>query len=151
MTKSRRKALKSITQEKVVNIGDYRHLKSGRTVRKVAVLSTNQAMIEGLTKQLEKEAELDVFDTQVALENGIKKGEWDGIVLDHRDLKDDTISLCEKLKKTGKLEEVFVVILSDDDSKDTVRVGYEKGVDEWITRLDDLDHLAKLIAHHLSS
>jgi len=150
MVKSRRKALRTLSQEKVVNIGDYRHLKTGHNIKQMAFVTKDKALFEGVKAQLEELAEVTFFDSIFALEKSLKKEEWDGIVIDHRDFSDEVIVLTEKLKKEAKMEDVFVVILSNDSSKEVVREGYEKGIDEWITRLDDEEYLAKLLSHHLS-
>jgi DNA-binding response OmpR family regulator len=147
--KSKRKALKNLTQEKIVNIGDYRDLRNGRSVRRLAVVTTDQDMIERLQPELQTQAEISVFDGRFSLEQALKTGEWDGVLLDERTLHEDALSLCEKIKKQTRAEELFVVILSDQSTKDLVRAGYEKGCDEWITRVDDVPHLARLLSHHL--
>lgn len=147
--KSRRKALKSLTQEKVVNIGDYREIRHGRTLRRIAVVTENKPLFEQLVSQLQGQAELHHCDSRFSLEQSLKLGEWDGVILDERLLHEEALTVCEKLKKQSKSEELFVVILSDNNSKELVRQGYEKGCDEWITRFDDANHLAKLLTHHL--
>ena len=148
--KSRRKALRVMSQEKVVNISNYRDLRNGRSARKVALVTTDKNLIEGLKEQLKDQAELQAFDGRFALEQGLKSGEWDGILLDERTLSKEALTLCEKIKRQGKFEELFVVILSNDASKDLVREGYEKGCDEWITKVDDYAHLARLVSHHMN-
>lgn len=150
MMKSRRKALKSLISEKIVNISDFRSMRNGRQARRLAVVSDNKVLCDGLTEQLKGQAEVVTFDSRFSLEQGLKNGEWDGVLLDQRSLKDDALSLCEKLKKNSKLEDLFVVIVSDKNDKDIVRTGYEKGCDEWITRADDVSHLARLLSHHLT-
>lgn len=148
--KSRRKAIRTLAQEKIVNIGDYRNLRNGRSARRLAVVTTDKPMADGLKEQLASQAEIVVFDSRFSLEQALKTGEWDGVLLDERTLHEDTLSLCEKIKKNSKSEELFVVILSDNSSKDLVRQGYEKGCDEWITKTDDVPHLARLLVHHIS-
>ena len=148
--KSKRKALKNLTQEKVVNIGDYRDLRNGRSIRRLAIVTTDQAVIEGLKKELQGNAEVYAFDSRFSLEQNLKNGEWDGVLLDERNLHEDAIALCEKIKKQIRSEDLFVVILSDNSEKEIVRSGYEKGCDEWITRLDDVTHLSRLISHHMN-
>jgi DNA-binding response OmpR family regulator len=148
--KSKRKALKSLIQSKVVDISDYRSMRLGKASRKLAIVSDQPEFAAGLKSQLEAQAEVQIFDGRFSLEQGLKSGEWDGIVLDHRSLKDDALTLCEKLKKNAKSDEMFVVIISENGDKDLVRTGYEKGCDEWITRLDDASHLSRLLMHHLA-
>jgi DNA-binding response OmpR family regulator len=70
--------------------------------------------------------------------------------LDERVLQEEASTLCEKIKKNSKLEDVFVVILSEVTDKEAVRIGYEKGCDEWITKAQDVTHLARLLSHHLN-
>ncbi len=149
--KSRRKALKSLISEKVVNIGDFRSLRNGRPSRRLAVVSESKALCDGLIEQLKAQADVVAFDGRFSLEQGLKSGEWDGVLLDQRTLKDDTFGLCEKIKRAQKSEEIFVVIISDKNDKDIIRQGYEKGCDEWISRADDVNHLARLLTHHLSN
>lgn len=149
--KSRRKALKSLIGEKIVSIADYRSMRNGKTARRLGVVTDNKALAEGLAEQLKLKAEVVTFDSRFALEQSLKSGEWDGVVLDERMLRDEAQGLCEKIKKNQKLEDVFVVILSEKSDKDTVRVGYEKGCDEWITKADDVTHLARLLSHHLNT
>ena len=149
--KSRRKALKTLTSEKVVNISDYRAIRNGRQNRKLAVVTSEKSLAEGLKEQLKSQVDLIVFENRFSLEQGLKGAEWDGTLLDQRTLKDDTMPLCEKLKRQSKADDMFVVIVSDKNDKDIVRQGYEKGCDEWITRADDIPHLARLLSHHLHS
>ncbi len=147
--KTRRRAIKSLLSEKVVNIGDYRSIRNGRSIRRLAFVSSDKAMFEKLCGELKDQAEFQFFETRFSLEQALKNGEWDGVVLDERNLNEDALALCEKLKKNFRQEEMFIFILSEKASKDIVRLGYEKGCDEWITRLDDAAHLARLLAHHL--
>ena len=107
-------------------------------------------MVDKLNEQLQTSAEIQIFDSRFSLEQGLKNGEWDGVVLDERTLHEDALSLCEKLKRQNRFEDLFVIILSNDSSKEIVRLGYEKGCDEWITRLDDTNHLARLLSHHMA-
>jgi DNA-binding response OmpR family regulator len=151
MVKSKTKAIRSLTQEKVVNIGDYRHLKTGQSLKKLAVLGKNKDLFEALKKDLDGIAELIHYDSPFSLEKASKAADWDGLLIDERELKDEAIPICEKLKKSSKFEDSFIVIISDDSAKDRVREGYEKGVDEWITRLESPDYLAKLLSHHLKN
>jgi DNA-binding response OmpR family regulator len=148
--KSRRKAMKSLVGEKVVKISDYRAMRNGRSSRRLAVVTDKKELAEGLTEELRSKAEVLVFDSRFALEQALKGGEWDGVVLDERVLRDEASSLCEKIKKNSKLEDVFVVILSELTDKEVVRIGYEKGCDEWITKAQDVTHLARLLSHHLN-
>lgn len=148
--KSRRKALKSLTQEKIVSIGDYRKIRQGKSLRRLAVLTDQKDFFESLVQQLSSQAELVLCDSRFSLDQSLKLGEWDGVVLDERLLGQDVLAVCEKLKKQTKAEDLFVVIISDKASKDLVRLGYEKGCDEWITRTEDVAHFAKLLSHHLS-
>lgn len=150
MMKSKRKALKSLTQEKVVSIGDYRSMRQGKSLRKIGVVTGDKTMFEGLHKQLNAQAELAIFDSKTSLETALKQGEWDGVLIDERHLHDEALNLCEKIKKTAKYEDLFVVIVSDKSTKDLVRVGYEKGCDEWITKVDDVAHLSRLLSHHMT-
>ncbi len=148
--KSRRKALKTLTQEKVVQISDYRNLKNGRSMRRLALVSSDKELAENLQKEFQDDdIEVHLFDSRFSLEQALKLGDWDGVLLDERNLRDDALSVCEKLKKTAKTDELIVMIISNNVSKDVIRQGYEKGCDEWITRLDDVNLLAKLLAHHL--
>lgn len=149
MLKAKRKGLKNLLQEKVVNIGEYRSLKTGRGVRRIGLVSSDETMIEGLKNALQGQADVLAFASRFQLEQALKQGEWDGVLLDERALRDDTLALCEKLKRQNKLEDLFVIILSANSSKDLVRQGYEKGCDEWITRFDDVNHLARLLTQHM--
>lgn len=147
MMKSRRRALKSLSQEKVVDIADYRQLRVGKTSRRLAIVTNDTAIIEGLKAQIQ-DAEVFAFDSRFSLEQALKSGEWDGVVLDQRDLGEDAVLICEKLKRQSKTEDLFVFILSNTETKELVREGFEKGCDEWITCIDPT-HLARLIGHHL--
>ncbi len=150
MIKARRKAMRSLLQGKVVNISDYRTLRTGRGSRKIALVSDNKVLVAGLKESLKNDAEVVDFEGRFSLEQALKSGEWDGIVLDDRTLKDDTLVLCEKLKRHGKFEDVFLMIVSLNDSKDVVRLGYEKGCDEWVTKPDSVEHVSRLLSQHLS-
>lgn len=150
MIKARRKAMRNLLQGKIVNISDYRSLRTGRSTRKIAVVSDDKILLSGLKEKLKDDAEVLDFDSRFSLEQALKSGDWDGIVLDDRTLKDDTLVLCEKLKRQGKFEDIFLMILSTNDSKDAVRVGYEKGCDEWVTKFENVEHVSRLLSQHLS-
>lgn len=150
MLKSRRKALRNLLQEKVVNIGDYRDLRQGRAARKIGIFSADAKLIEAVKADLAQSADIQGFDGRFSLESALKSAEWDGFVLDDRDLKADTLALCEKIKKAPRAEEMFVVILSDQKNKDIIRQGFEKGCDEWVANTTDAGTLARLLLHHLS-
>lgn len=150
MLKTRRKALKSLLSEKVVSIGDYRSLRSGRGLRKVAIVSTDEIMVKNLRSELGVNVELSAFDSRFSFEQSLKQSEWDIALLDERSLRDDTLALCEKIKRQSKLDDLFVVILSTNNSKDLVRQGFEKGCDEWVSRLDDASHLARLLLQQMA-
>lgn len=150
MLKARKKALKSLLQGKVVNISDYRSLRTGRSLRRIAMASTDKDLVQGMTDKLKEDAEVIVFDSRFSMEQALKTGDWDGIVLDERTLKDDTLTLCEKLKRQGRFEDVFLMILSANSEKDVVKQGYEKGCDEWVTKFDSVEHVVRLLSQHLS-
>jgi CheY-like chemotaxis protein len=150
MLKTRRKALKSLLSEKVVNIGDYRSLRSGRGMRKIAMVTNDQQIVKGLQEELGDHVELAVFDSRFSFEQALKQNEWDIALLDERVLRDDTLTLCEKIKRQNKLDDLFVIILSPNASKDLVRQGFEKGCDEWVSKFDDARHLARLLSQHIN-
>ena len=153
MMKSRRKALRSLTQEKVVSIGDYRKLRHGKTLKRVAFVTSDKALAEGIKAhfQTSSETEIHLFDGRFSLEQALKTGEWDGVLLDERAMREDAIALCEKLKRhSSKFEDLFVVILSDNADKELIRKGYESGCDEWISKMGDTTNLARLLEHHIS-
>ena len=149
MLKARRKALKNLLQEKVVNISDFRSLATGRAVRRIAIASADKSLAEGLISRLKGVAEVSAFESRFLLEQALKSQEWDSVVLDERTLVDDTMALCEKIKRQGKGDDVFVMILSENSSKEVVRQGFEKGCDEWVTKLENIDHLARLLSQSL--
>lgn len=149
--KTKRKALKTLLSEKIVNIGQYRNLRNGHGVRRIAMVTTDQPMLKGVQEQLGSLVEVSGFDSRFSFEQALKQHEWDVVLLDERALRDDTLVLCEKLKRQSKLEDLFVVILSPNISKDFVRLGFEKGCDEWISRFDDPVHLARLLSQHISN
>lgn len=150
MLKTRRKALKNLLSEKVVNIGDYRSLRSGRGLRKVAMVTTDEALIKALRAELGEAIELAAFDSRFSFEQSLKQNEWDVALLDERALRDDTLTLCEKIKRQNKLEDLFVIILSSNTSKEIVRQGFEKGCDEWVSKFDDTAHLARLLLQQMA-
>ena len=150
MQKTRRKALKSLLQEKVVNIADYRTLKTGRGPRRLALVTTDAVLASALEELLKSNVEVHKFDSRFSLEQGLKNSEWDGVILDERTLRDDTLSLCEKLKRQNKMEELVVLILSANVTKEVVKEGFEKGCDEWVTKFDDANYLARLVQQHLN-
>lgn len=150
MGKSKRKAIKDLAQSKVVNIGDYRELSRVKESQKLALISTDKSLGESLKTALAPKRELEVFDSRFSFEQKLKAQEWDAVLLDQRDMGDEALQLCEKLKRQGPLEDSIMMILSNSSEKDLVRRGLEKGCDEWVTRFDDPTHLTRLIDHYLS-
>lgn len=148
--KSKKKALKSLTQSKVVSIGEYRSLRQGREAQCLAVVTQDQKFFEEVKKSLPAFLDVRHFDGRFSFEQAVKSKEWDALILDERQLKDEALSLCEKLKRQSQMDELLVVILSNDSSKDRVRQGLEKGCDEWVTKPEDVLSLARLLDHHLN-
>jgi len=149
--KSKKKAIKDLTQSKVVNISDYRSLQKGQEGQKIALVSEDKALFEELKKLLPERIELKCLESRFALEQSLKNSEeWDAILLDERELKDEAISLCEKLKRQNKMEELVLFILSGTNEKDKVRAGLEKGCDEWISRPEDATGILRLLDHYLN-
>lgn len=149
MAKSKRKAIRSLTQSKVVDIADYRSLSVGKEVQNVACVSSSKELFAGLKDLLPESVNIQAFDGRFAFEQQLKSLEWDAVVIDQRDLKDEALALCERLKRQLQMEDLVVLVLSDDASKELVRLGLEKGCDEWITRLDDLSSVTRLLDHYL--
>jgi DNA-binding response OmpR family regulator len=150
MPKSKRKAIKDLAQSKVVNIGDFRELSKVKEAQRLALISKDKKLATELSSLLGSKRELEVFDGRFSFEQKLKGQEWDVVLLDQRDLGEEALSLCEKLKRQGPLEETVMFILSDSSEKDLVRRGLEKGCDEWVTRFQDADGLVKLIDHYLN-
>lgn len=150
MLKTRRKAMKSLLSGKVVSIGDYRSLRNGRGVRRIAMITNDQPMLEGVQEHLGDFVEVICFDSRFSFEQSLKQSEWDLVLLDERTLREDTFALCEKLKRQNKLEDLYVIILSSNVTKEVVRQGFEKGCDEWISKFDDPVHLARMLSLHIS-
>lgn len=148
--KSKKKAMKSLTQSKVVDIADFRSLQTGKEPQKVALVSADKNYAEELRGVLPEGLALLAFDSRFSFEQALKSNDFDALILDERNLHDDALSLCEKLKRQNHMDELIVLILSEDKSKEKVREGLEKGCDEWVTRVDDYTALARLLDHHLS-
>ena|GEM_PF-4839641 len=151
VVKSKRKSIKSLAQSKIVNIADYRDLQKGQEAQSIAVLTKDEKLFSSLKEILSDNLNVCQLDSRFALEQSLKSNqEWDAILIDERDLKDEALNLCEKLKRQNKMDETILFILSDDSSKDRVRSGLEKGCDEWVTRLSDMSGVARLLDHYLS-
>ncbi len=148
--KSKKKALKSLTQSKVVSIGEYRSLRQGREAQSIAVITKEKAYFETIKAGLPSFLDVRHFDGRFAFEQALKSKEWDALIIDERELKDEALNLCEKLKRQNHMDELLVVMLSDDSSKDRVRAGLEKGCDEWLTKPEDVQGLVRLLDHHLN-
>lgn len=148
--KSKKKALKSLTQSKVVSIGEYRSLRQGREAQTVAVVTKKAEFFDNLKKQLPEFLDVRLFDGRFSFEQAVKSKDWDVLILDEREMKDDALSLCEKLKRQAHMDELLVIILSEDSSKERVRAGLEKGCDEWLTKPEDVPGLVRLLDHHLN-
>jgi DNA-binding response OmpR family regulator len=125
-------------------------LRQGREAQCLAVVTQDQKFFEEVKKSLPAFLDVRHFDGRFSFEQAVKSKEWDALILDERQLKDEALSLCEKLKRQSQMDELLVVILSNDSSKDRVRQGLEKGCDEWVTKPEDVQSLARLLDHHLN-
>lgn len=153
MVRSKRKAIKSLAQSKIVDISDYRKLQHGGNATKLAFVTEDKEMYDKLQESTKKGAQVELFDSRFSFEQTLKtknSGDWDAVILDERSLKEEALSLCEKLKRQSKLEDLVLLIVSDDSSKKKVREALEKGCDEWITRMDDVTGIRRLLEHHLN-
>lgn len=148
--KSKKKALKSLTQSKVVSIGEYRSLRQGREAQSIAIVTSDQKFFDTMKASLPTFLEIKNFDGRFSFEQAVKSKEWDALILDEREMKDDALGLCEKLKRQAHMDELLVIIVSNDSSKDRVRAGLEKGCDEWVTKPEDVGGLVRLLDHHLN-
>lgn len=148
--KSKRKALKGLAKDKIVDISDFRKLQSQKSMLRVGFITQDESLIEALKEKSDEKFELAVFDGRFAFEQKLKKDAFDALLIDERVAETDAIGLCEKLKRQLSLDELVVFILSNDKAKEKVREGLEKGCDEWVTRLDDPAGLVRLIEHYLS-
>lgn len=149
MAHSKRKALKDLTQSKVVDIANYRDLKQGREAQLLALVSDDKDFIKEFKEQLPEDVECHAFETRFAFEQALKSKEWDSVILDERSLKDDALLVCEKIKRQNKMEELIIIIFSDEAAKERVRKGLEMGCDEWVTQAEPKG-LLRLISHHLA-
>lgn len=149
MVQSRRKALKDLSQSKVVNISDYRSLKQGREAYHLAFISEDAEFYKQFQEQLPEGIECHSFENRFAFEQAFKSREWDGVILDERSLKEEAMQVCEKLKRQERQEEMVIIIFSDDQSKEKARQGLEMGCDEWVTQAEP-QGLLRLLSHHLS-
>ena len=150
MAKSRRKAMKTLTQSKIVDIADYRDLKQGKELLRIAVVSPNKEMLEGLKTEFQDAINLESFDSRFAFEQALKAKDFDAAILDETSLGDDALQLCERVKRQQKMEDLVIFILSNSNAKDKVRSGLEKGCDEWLSTPDDFSGVHRLLKHHLS-
>jgi len=150
MAKSKRKQIKDLAQSKIVDISNYRELSKGREAQKIAIITDDKALIDGLKESLGAGRELEIYEGRFPFEQKLKSTEWDAVLLDQRLLKDDTLLICEKMKRQNHMEEVVIIVLSDSADKELVREGLEKGCDEWLTRVEDTMGVVKLIDHYLS-
>lgn len=149
MAHSKRKALKELTNSKVVNISDYRDLKQGREAQSLAFISKDENFFKELQEQLPSHVELVLFESRFAFEQALKSKEWDSVILDERSLSDEALQLCEKLKRQNQMEELILIIISEDSNKERVRKGLELGCDEWMTQVEP-QALARILSLHLS-
>ena len=148
--KSKLKAIKDLTQGKIVDIGQYRSLYQGQEGQRVAVVTQDATLFEALQNQLPKKLQVMQFDGRFSFEQTLKgTEEWDAVILDERELADEVLQLCEKLKRQGKMEDSVLIVLSASNDKERVRAGLEKGCDEWLSRPDDVNGLVRLLDHYL--
>lgn len=149
--KSKRKAIKDLAQSKIVNISDYRELQTGQEAQRIAIVTPNQEYFEKLRQEFPEALHIERFEGRFAFEQSLKsQQEWDAVLLDERDLKDEALQICEKMKRQNRQEELVLFILSEDASKDRVRTGLEKGCDEWVTRVEDTSGIVRLLDHHIN-
>ena len=74
--------------------------------------------------------------------------EFDLIVIDWMMPRLDGIELCEKLKGTGKTQDIPLVMLSTKKSPDDIAKAYDVGFDDYVTKPFNREDFKTRISRH---
>jgi len=135
-----------MTQENVVDLGQFRDLKNKRIVKTILVIEDDETMRNALKRIFESEGYMvktAADGTQLSLV--LDDNPIDLIVLDIGLPWVNGLELAKLLKEHEDLKRIPLIFVSGKTSEFDVKRGFEAGADDYIKKPFDIDKIKKTV------
>ena len=135
-----------MTQESVVDLGQFRDLKKKQTPRTILVIEDDETMRGALKRIFESEGlivKLAADGTQLA--GVLDDAPIDLIILDIGLPWINGLELAKLLKENDDLKQIPLIFVSGKTSDFDVKRGFDAGADDYIKKPFDIDKIVKTV------
>jgi DNA-binding response OmpR family regulator len=138
--------LKKLSEQKVVNLSDYRELNKSENVKTILVVDDEDVMCNAMYRMLSKDG-YRVLTAQDGTEFSkiIESTRLDLILLDVNMPWVNGYEICKLVKGHPKHRDVPLFFVSARDTDDDIEKGYAAGCDEYITKPFDVDFILGVV------
>ena len=141
-----------ICGKKVVNLADFRALRSGVDIHTILVVDEDEIMRNGIKRILEGEGfSVVTAEDGIELSRVLETTRLDLILLDSNLPWIDGLDLCRLIKSNHFLKDVPVVMISERKAKVDIENGISAGADDYITKPFELNTILKVVNQRLLS
>jgi two-component system aerobic respiration control protein ArcA len=141
---------KRITQEQVVDLGQFRSLRKELARPNILVVDDEEIMRNAMKRILEHEGyKVSLAEDALALSKVLESSQLDLILLDINLPWVDGLELCSILKKHPVWQRVPLILISGRRSELDIEKGFEAGCDDYIAKPFDLENMAKIVSNSL--
>jgi two-component system aerobic respiration control protein ArcA len=139
-----------LLDKKVINLSDFRELKSHSETRTILVVDDDEVMRNAIKRILESEG-YKVLLAQDGLELSkiLETTRLDMILLDVNLPWVDGLELCRLIKAHYNFKAVPLIIISARKDKGDVEKGIEAGADDYLIKPFDVDNMLSLVNRRL--
>jgi CheY-like chemotaxis protein len=135
-----------LSQGNVVNLADFRVLRSEPVTRTVLVVDDDEAIRNGLKRILESEKfKVILVGDGIELARVLESTPLELILLDVNLPWVDGFKLCELIQSHKDLRKVPLVFVSASKNKDDIEKGFAVGASDYVTKPFDADHILRTI------
>ena len=141
---------KKLASEKVVSLEDFRKLRKPMELLSILVVDDDEIMRNAMKRILEGEGyRIILAEDGMELSKVLERVRLDLILLDVNLPWVDGFELCQMIKGHHSLRNVPLILVSGRKSKEDVRLGFESGCDDYITKPFDIDLMTGAIVKAL--
>ncbi len=138
--------------EKVVDLEEYRKLRSAHAVKKVLVVDDEEESAGPLATALEKQGYSALFAADTAeLAQIIETHAFDLVLLDLGLAWLDGFEFCAAMKGNQILRDLPIILTGRAAGKKEIRKAFESGCDEFVTKPFKLERLLRTIEYFMEN
>ena len=139
-----------VAGRKVVDLADFRKLKSSKMVKTILVVDDDEVMRSALKRILECEGyQAFVAEDGLELSKVLETSRLDLILLDVNLPWVDGFELCSILKDQKNLKNVPVIMVSSRSAKEDIERAFSVGADDYVTKPFDIENMIDIVNENL--